>query len=290
MPSCKHGLRAVARVGRVLNECCFDAACVACGEGVGSRESRESEDTRLLGVAAAARYAGVCSSCLRRLLDELLPIAAAEPGPACAPYSHTSHTGHTGHNSRCSRCSRTLISEHELCAGCRATEFAFSEAYALFEYRGLARKLLWLYKFENHKPLAELFAALLYHGRLQQRSTAAVVPVPAQRRSRARRGWDQIEVIARRLRRSYAIPVVRALTRARGKASQKQLGRHDRFAQAALQYRVAAAKATKVGVPAAGSVVLLDDVITTGATASACAELLIAAGAGRVEVVSLMVR
>ncbi len=281
------GGQAVARVGQVLSEYCFQPVCAACGELIStsagvSLEGRSDEPVRFSELMAPARSAGVCSHCLRALLDELLPAAHAGPsaGPAAGDETYA----------RCRRCSRTLISEHELCSGCRATEFAFVEAYALFEYRGLARKLLWLYKFENHKPLAQLFAALLYHARLRGRFPATVVPVPAQRRARARRGWDQLEVITRSLSRRYAVPVARALRRARGKASQKQLGREDRFAQAALQYHVASSRIRGGALPIGETIVLLDDVITTGATASACAELLIDAGAGGVEVLSLMIR
>ncbi len=268
--------------------------CVLCGCGLGAMPAASPE----AGPAGAptwlvesARKAGVCGSCLAGLLDELLdgliiPGTGRDCASRCADQSPQAIQGGTA---RCRGCSRPLISEHEWCSTCRTAAFSFTSAYALFEYRGRARKLLGFYKFENYKPLAILFAALLRIAYATRCVPAPVVPVPAQRRSRAQRGWDQVAVLARRLRTSHGVPVIAALRRSPGDSSQKTLGRTDRFSRASSHYQLAG-PARRGGCTELPAVVLLDDVLTTGATASACAELLLSAGVGEVQVLALTVR
>jgi ComF family protein len=100
----------------------------------------------------------------------------------------------------------------------------------------------------------------------------ALVPVPPQRQRRRARGFDHAELIARALARRIGVPARRALER-RGRARQLGAGRAQRLG---ARLEVAAPR------PVAGRVALVDDVHTTGATLSACAAALRAAGAEEV--------
>jgi ComF family protein len=109
--------------------------------------------------------------------------------------------------------------------------------------------------------------------------TADVVTwVPLSRRRQARRGFDQAELLAREVARGSGIPVDRLLRRVRETRAQARLTGADR------RRALAGAFASVRDPPQ--RVLLVDDVLTTGSTAAACAEVLREAGAGRVVVLT----
>ena len=107
-----------------------------------------------------------------------------------------------------------------------------------------------------------------------------IVPVPA---SGKRRGYNVPERMAQPLARAVGVPVVTdALTRARSTRRQEGLSLDERLANVAGAFRVARPEAVE-----GKRILLVDDVLTTGATASACAQALLDAGAQSVFAVAL---
>jgi ComF family protein len=111
---------------------------------------------------------------------------------------------------------------------------------------------------------------------------ACVVPVPLHWRRRLRRGYNQSEVLARALARRLELPCRDALVRVKATPKLHAMGRTERQAQlrGAFRARRGAWRALE-----ARDVVLVDDVLTTGATCNAAARVLKRAGARRVVVV-----
>jgi ComF family protein len=134
-------------------------------------------------------------------------------------------------------------------------------------------------KYARRRTLAGALGQLLAE-RYPFASTALLVPVPLHVTRLRERGFNQAVLLARCLGRARGLRVAsRALVRTRATHAQPGL------AAAARRTNLASAFALRPGALVAGyEVVLIDDVLTTGATADACATVLRAAGAVRVDV------
>jgi len=167
------------------------------------------------------------------------------------------------------------LDEEGRCALCRHGLRGFDEAYCYGPYEGLLREWVHLFKYCRVKtmagPLVELLASALPRHELLD----CVVPVPLHWRRRWERGFNQAELLARGIARKWHIPVVRALRRVRHTPTQTSLS------NTARRKNVTAAFACRR--PLEGQrVLLVDDVLTTGATAAVCAAALRRSGAARV--------
>ena len=171
-----------------------------------------------------------------------------------------------------------------LCGGCRPERPAWDWARAAAEYEGVARDALHAFKFHGKRALARPLAALLLEAWGPWLATAgvdALVPVPLGRVRERERGFNQAALVAERLGDALRVPLrPRWLARARATQPQTDLGAAERRAN------VRGAFAADTGVDGR-HVALVDDVLTTGATAAECARMLKAAGARRVGVLTV---
>jgi ComF family protein len=107
----------------------------------------------------------------------------------------------------------------------------------------------------------------------------AAVPVPLYWRRRLQRGFNQAELLARGLSRRTGIPVVRALSRLRPTPAQAGLSNSARRQNVSQAFRARGVQGKRI--------LLIDDVMTTGATAASCAAALKQAGARRVSLLTV---
>jgi ComF family protein len=146
------------------------------------------------------------------------------------------------------------------------------------EYREGLERLLVAFKFERHDFLDGPLASLLvrrWRG-WEQRTFDAVVAVPMHPRKLRRRGYNQAELLARRFARVSGLPLLaRGLRKVRENEAQSTLQREARTANVRRVFAAAAPVAAK-------SIILIDDICTTGATLRACAKALRDEGATRV--------
>jgi len=161
------------------------------------------------------------------------------------------------------------------CAPCPAARAAFAAAWSPMAYAGAARALVGALKFHGRLPAAGLMAAqLAATAPPDLLDGATLVPVPADRVRRRARGFDHADRLARGLGRRAGLPVARPLRRTGARARQVGAGRSARLA--AAHASVALCREPP------GTVALVDDVYTTGATLEACARVLRDGGAHRV--------
>jgi ComF family protein len=169
------------------------------------------------------------------------------------------------------------LNEETLCRLCRSGRSPVDAAHSFGWYEGTLRRLIHLYKYETivslAQPLGEMAVrALPSHGQYD-----AVVPVPMHWRKRADRGFDQAWELAREVSRRTGVPMARGLERRRHGRSQTGLSGPERRKSLAGVY----AARPQAGLTGK-SVLLVDDVWTTGSTVMMCAAALKQAGVSRV--------
>jgi predicted amidophosphoribosyltransferase len=173
----------------------------------------------------------------------------------------------------CTRCGRRLASAEPLRG---AGPQGIDRAWASAPHEGVARDLVTALKFRRLLPVAELMADRIQWLAPASQLSGTVVPVPTAPLRSLARGFDPAAEIAAALAARIGCPLEPCLQRRGG---GRQVGR--RRAQ-----RIARPPDVRVRGEAPRSVLLVDDVLTTGATLSACALALRSAGAVRVVAVT----
>lgn len=163
------------------------------------------------------------------------------------------------------------------CRHCRREQPAFTAVRSVYAHGGPTRDLIHALKYSGLSAVAPLMGEEMAGLLLQWApGVSAIVPVPMAGSRERRRGYNQSELLAREIGRCTGIPVAgRALVRRPGPSQVEQL---DEAARRANVRDAFAAGREPVG----DRLLLVDDVMTTGATLDACARVLRSAGADRV--------
>ncbi len=151
------------------------------------------------------------------------------------------------------------------CSDCKAREIQFTSARSAVAYRRGAVRMLGAWKEGGTSRLAQV-AATIFADVVPRPASLALTPIPPDRDRVLWRGHDATRALSQALAREWDIPVAQLLRRASGMTRQKGLDAAER------QINVATAFHAVTSPPA--SICLIDDVYTTGATASAAAAAL----------------
>ena len=218
------------------------------------------------------------------LLDFALPPRCAgcaevieEVSAFCPPcWSKVEWLGQSG----CMRCGLPLAgTEIDTCARCLAEPPKLDRMRAAVAYGDLSRSIALKLKYGRKVALARTMARYMAPLRGDWPVDAVLVPVPLHRWRLWRRGFNQSALVARELGRLWGLDVeVAALRRIKRTRALKGLSH--------LQRRKAVAGAFKATVDFGGrTVILVDDVLTSGSTGEACGRAVRRAGASKVELV-----
>jgi ComF family protein len=178
----------------------------------------------------------------------------------------------------CDRCGDPLARAADHCPSCNGGERVVDRSRAVGEYEGNLREIIHAFKYDGRRSLAQPLAALMRsRGIALLEDADCVVPVPLHWRREYQRGFNQ----ARELARHLGPPIVDALVRQRHTRAQVELAADRRRSNVENAFAPRRGWLHKSRLDEM-SVVVVDDVSTTGATLEACARVLKAAGASEV--------
>ncbi len=177
----------------------------------------------------------------------------------------------------CSKCGRRIGADYPVCLECKADMPSYTVARSAFSYEGEIVRLMKNFK-TGKKYLADVFAEYM------AKTAAAHFPdadfavfVPMTARAERRRGYNQSALLAQRVSALTGIPLEEVAVKTRETGEQKELSRRERAENLKGSFRVRERKKCR-----GRKILIIDDVMTTGATANALAEALFGAGAAQV--------
>ena len=188
---------------------------------------------------------------------------------------------------KCVLCRKVLAKdETDLCRSCRQNAPEFISAKnnipfvagwtAVWYYKDDVKSSIVRYKFYNAQSYASAYGRLLALRILQMNVDFDILTwVPVSRRRRFKRGYDQVALIAQTVSKELGIPMTPTLKKVRHNKTQSNLRDPSQRKANVLGAYTALPGCDLIGK----TVLLLDDVITTGATTSECAKTLLTAGA-----------
>ena len=179
----------------------------------------------------------------------------------------------------CGRCGLPTAFEVYGCDGCRTVELAFDGARAPLRYEGVGEGAVHALKYDGYRRVVERLMAPLMAGSIEGMRFDAVVAVPLHRARLAKRGFNQAELLGRAVAGKIGAPFLDKLWAVRGTRDQVEL--------TAASRRENVAGAFESRGPVTGRVLLVDDVMTTGATLNECARVLKTTGAREVHALTL---
>lgn len=185
----------------------------------------------------------------------------------------------------CPGCGGALDTALDLCTECLQHPRPWEFAVSCCRFRDLARRLIHRYKYEGDVALARLFATravAAWRAAAPNGADRLVVPVPLHWFKQWRRGYNQSELIARLVATMIGTDCLPVLRRSRWTKSQTRLDFEQRRRNLRNVF-----KTRKEALVSGRHILLVDDVLTTGATLDACTRVLLDAGAADVAVLTV---
>ena len=197
---------------------------------------------------------------------------------------------------RCPFCRRLMNENDSVCRLCINTlplvplsgqkqHFPFvDECFSVFYFEDTVRKSLHRYKFSGAAAYAGDYAEFILKSIDENQISCDIITwVPLSRRRLRRRGYDQAELLARCISKEMGWEIDRLLVKKKNNAAQSGTGNAEkRRANVSGVYEVTSAEKVKDK-----HIILVDDIVTTGATVSECARMLKKSGADRVTVLTV---
>lgn len=184
----------------------------------------------------------------------------------------------------CLCCGRKLSEEEEYCSECRETEQPFVRGRTLYEYQSAA-SAIYRFKYGGRREYADFFGEQisLYLGDfIRSVSPQALVPIPLHKRRERKRGYNQAGLLAESVGRRTGVPVLgRALVRTKNTVPLKCLNPQERQNNLKKAFKIAQ---NDVKLK---TIIIIDDIYTTGSTIKEAAKVLKQAGAEKVYFITL---
>jgi ComF family protein len=175
----------------------------------------------------------------------------------------------------CPICSGVL--ENGKCIFCTERKVYIDQNICCFDYEDAIRKLMSGYKFRGYKRISKVFVLLFVKMGVDIPAADIITCVPMTKKKIWKRGYNQSAIFAKELSKQYQIKYLKLLAESKEALVQRELNITGRFLNILGRYTVLN-KSRILGK----SIILVDDVFTTGATINECARVLKEAGAEKV--------
>lgn len=209
--------------------------------------------------AIADKY--ICSDCERHIKKILAPV--------------------------CSKCSKPIDynSSIDLCQECCDVKRYFEMSKSPYAYEGLIKKAIYSYKYYNKPYFYKLFGNCLinFMKNINYTGFDCIVSVPLHSSKMRKRGYNQSELIAKYISANLSIPYVDALKRTKKTLKQSEQSKEERRKNLKDAFSVKSSAEKIIN----SSVLLVDDIYTTGSTVDECSKALVNYGAAKVYVVTI---
>lgn len=186
----------------------------------------------------------------------------------------------------CLKCGRQLNQPGELCAACVRKKHLFVQGTALYDYGSMSDSI-FRFKYEGRQEYALFYGRQLYEKRsswLTYIKPDALIPVPIHPSRKRSRGYNQSELIARALSKLSGIPVnTKLIARIKKTLPQKNLNEQERQNNLKRAFKICQ-NDVKLN-----TIVIIDDIFTTGSTINEMAAVLQEAGIRKIYFMTLAV-
>lgn len=183
----------------------------------------------------------------------------------------------------CGHCGRAVIAPENYCTTCKNNLVSLDKCRSCFVYKKPVSNMIQRLKYSNQRYLVDYFAERLKFIYLQNYFNADYFAfVPMSEKAKKKRGYNQSELLAQALSKLTDVPVFYGLIKKGETKRQVTLGRKDRLKNLQDSFRVKDKKSVM-----GKTLVIIDDVTTTGATAEAVARELKRVGAKTVYLITV---
>jgi ComF family protein len=186
----------------------------------------------------------------------------------------------------CKKCGKSGYYKNNLCEGCQVKTYYFDASYSACSYEGVMRECIHNFKYNAGVTLERLFKNLMIEfaeKNVDMRRFDLLISVPLHRVKHRERTFNQSQILASYLSKRFKISLSKNnLVRTRLCKPQITLPRDKRLEEVKDSFKIRKSYLLKNK-----SILLVDDVFTTGATVNECSKTLKEAGAGPVEVLTL---
>lgn len=181
----------------------------------------------------------------------------------------------------CPKCGSEIDEKYNLCYACRDKQVFYKMARAPFVYRDHVKDAIHNFKYHNAKYLAVTFGNYMTSVIVRENfEFDLIVPVPLTQKRRKSRGYNQSALLANQISKNLGVPVdEKSLIRTKFSRSQTELQSSERYQNLEDCFEIADSTHIR-----GKKILLVDDVMITGATVEACSKLLMDAGANVVYV------
>ena len=156
-------------------------------------------------------------------------------------------------------------------------DFVFDKCYVCLDFQeALTKKLIKTFKYSYIQSLSEILASILWQQvqRINLPANTVITNIPLHLKKKKQRGFDQTEILAKKLSEKTRLPYLALLTRIKFNKTQAQLDKASRLVNVQDIFKIN----PKTQADTQATVLLIDDIATTGATLNEAAKILKSAG------------